>query len=312
MAFDLSGFFGTYNSANASTVNVRANGDINISNLNNNSAVSARLLALLPGQTVQGEVVNVQGNQVQLLLSNELLLNASLESKADINVGQLMSFQVKGNSGSLISLLPLSVNLTTDESVMKALNEASLPVTDKTVDMVKNLMNEGMPIDKDTLININKELMTYPDADVETIVQMERLKIPVTSENIEQFEAYKNYNHKLSQGISQFQEQLNELISAEQTAEGVVAENKTEFFQKLLAFFAGDTKEAAATEETVILKSAQQGDKSSVEASVTVPGKDNNSMIQEEGALNQTVKAEADLKAGTESLATGKEVLNAT
>lgn len=249
MAFDLSGFFGLRSSAN---INTYGNGENTVStgnNLNiNGSALSARLLALLPGQMVQGEVVSMQGNQVQLLLGNEMLLNATLESQVGINVGQLMSFQVKSNSGSLISLLPLSVNLTTDENVMKALNEASLPVTDKTVEMVNTLMKEGMPIDKETLLNINKEMMTFPETDVETIVQMERLKIPVTGENIAQFEAYKNYNHKIADGITELQNQLDALIHMGGNGEGTAVENPQEFLSQLLKFYGEGAEEITISE----------------------------------------------------------------
>ena len=249
MAFDLSGFFGLRSSAN---INTYGNGENTVStgnNLNiNGSALSARLLALLPGQMVQGEVVSMQGNQLQLLLGNEMLLNATLESQVGINVGQLMSFQVKSNSGSLISLLPLSVNLTTDENVMKALNEAGLPVTDKTVEMVNTLMKEGMPIDKETLLNINKELMTFPETDVETIVQMERLKIPVTGENIAQFEAYKNYNHKIADGITELQNQLDALIHMGGNGEGTAVENPQEFLSRLLKFYGEGAEEITISE----------------------------------------------------------------
>mgnify|MGYP006967368852 CR=1 FL=1 len=173
MAFDLSGFLGLRSSAN---INNYGSGDATVSagNLNiNGSSLSAKLLALLPGQMVQGEVVSTQGNQIQLLLGNEMLLNATLENQVGINVGQLMSFQVKSNTGSLISLIPLSVNLTTDENVMKALNEASLPVTDKTVEMVNTLMKEGMPIDKETLLNINKfYLLSINELDISTLINL--------------------------------------------------------------------------------------------------------------------------------------------
>ena len=243
MTFDLSGFLGLRGSAN---INNYGSGEMNVptGTMNiNSSSLSAKLLALLPGQMVQGEIVSTQGNQIQLLLGNEMLLNATLESQVGINLGQLMSFQVKSNTGSLISLIPLSVNLTTDENVMKALNEASLPVTDKTVEMVNTLMREGMPIDKETLLNINKEMMTFPDTDVETIVQMERLKIPVTSENIAQFEAYKNYNHKISDGITELWNQLDALIHTGGKAEGTALENPQEFLSRLLKFYGDGAEE---------------------------------------------------------------------
>lgn len=309
MAFDLSGFLGAY--GNTNTTNVRGNGDVNISGIHiNNSAISAKLLALLPGQMVQGEVVGMQGNQVQLLLGNEMLLNASLENQIGINIGQLMSFQVKSNSGSLLSLIPLSVNLTNDENVMKALQEASLPITDKTVEMVNSLMKEGMPIDKETLVNINKEFMTYPDADVETVVQLERLKIPVTSENIAQFEAYKNYNHKLSDGIQEFLEQLNTLINAEENGESTVAGSKQELFQKLLDFFSENTDQITENRENAAVSAGQETEKGKETADIIL-GNEKGMIQNKEAAENIPEKTEADFKTGSNTIVPEKEVLNA-
>lgn len=255
MAFDLSGFLGNYH--NNGTVNVHGNADLTVSasatKLNlTNSALGEKLLALLPGQMVQGEVVSMEGNQVQLLLGNEMLLNASLDSQIGINPGQLMSFQVKSNTGSLVSLIPLSVNLTTDENVMKALNEASLPVTDKTIELVNSLMKEGMPIDRDTLAQMNKEMMTHPNTEVETLVQMARLKIPLTAENIQQFTAYKNYNHKLADGISELQNQLFQMANAG-GKEGVSTENSQLVMRQLLQFLSGEN----GTDGSVTLKPAE-------------------------------------------------------
>lgn len=255
MSFNLSNFFQLH--GNTNTVNTQGNGTVSVpaNSLNlANSAVSAKLLSLLPGQMIQGEVVGTQGNQVQLLLGNEMMLNATLDSQIGINIGQLMSFQVKSNTGSLLSLVPLSINLTMDENVMKALNEASLPVTDKTVEMVNTLMKEGMPIDKETLLNVNKELMTYPNADVETIVQMQRLKLPITPENIEQFEAYKNYEHKLSDGIMEIQNQITELLNQA----GETGKNP-EFFRQLLGFIAGEGQESVVLKQTEEENGMQEG-----------------------------------------------------
>lgn len=224
---------------NISTVNTQSSGNTNVSApMNLNSAAAAKLLALMPGQTVQGEVVNIQGGQVQLLLGKEMLLNASLESGIGIDIGQLMSFQVKGNSGSLLSLVPLSVNLTTDENVMKALNEASLPVTDKTVELVNTLMKEGMPIDKESLLQMNRDISAFSKAYTETIVQMARLNLPVTEESILQFEAYKNAEHKLSEGITKMTADLARLF-----AETGNTQKDTGFLRQMLDFFAGLDKD---------------------------------------------------------------------
>lgn len=259
MSFDLAGFFGLHGSANIRNYESKEvtglSGNLNILD----SALSEKLLALVPGQMIQGEIVSVQGNQIQLLLGNEMFLNAAVESPIGMTSGQLMSFQVKGNTGSLISLIPLSVNLTNDKSVIKALNEASLPVTDRTVEMVNTLMKEGMPIDKETLLNMNKELAAFPSTEIETIVQMERLKIPVTGENISQFETYKNYNHKISDGIADLWSQLDALLHTGKDTEEITAENPKQFFNNLLNFFGEGAEEILLTEKEETPMAEQYG-----------------------------------------------------
>lgn len=321
MAFDLSSFFGKYTSVSTGSNQVQAAGNVQI----NNSAMASKMLALLPGQTVQGEIVSMQGSQVQLLLGNEFLLNASLDSQADMNIGQLMSFQVRSISNSLISLVPLSVNLTMDENVMKALGEAGLPVTDRTVEMVNTLMKEGMPIDKETLLNMNKELLAFPKAGTETLVQMTRLKIPITEANLEQFEAYKNYNHKLSDGVTELQNHWNSLlqIAGKGAAEGL--ESSQEFLRQMLSFLADGEESALQNEDGSVRKiTGTEGEmttETEVETkagiieqgkeTIPVPGKEGSEQTTakealQDGKASLTQMAEVGIGEGSE-----KEVLNA-
>lgn len=254
MAFDLSAFFGKYMPVNAQNNNVQMTG-----NVSNGSPSASEMMTLLPGQTLQGEIVSMQGNQVQLLIGNDFLLNASLDNRVDINIGQLMNFQVKSISSSLISLVPLSINMTMDENAMKALNESGLPVTDQTVEMVNSLMKEGMPIDKETLLNVHKELLAFPKTEPESIVQMMRLKIPLTEENIEQFAAYKNYNHKLSDGVMELQNQLSALFQTAGKGAAQGLEGSREFLRQILAFFGENAKQLSQTGDGVVLKAGSEG-----------------------------------------------------
>ena len=50
-----------------------------------------------------------------------------------------------------------------------------------------------MAINTETLMDMVKNVSKYPDANINTIANLQRLNIPVTPENITQFEAYKNY-----------------------------------------------------------------------------------------------------------------------
>ena len=48
----------------------------------------AQIRSLLPGQTLEGQLVEQDGKAVQLLLNNNLLLNTTLDSSANLITGQ--------------------------------------------------------------------------------------------------------------------------------------------------------------------------------------------------------------------------------
>lgn len=155
----------------------------------------------MPGQTVTGEVIERNGNDVLIAIGREQLLRARLDSSMMIEPGQQMTFAIKNMAGSRVVLSPLFTNMSSDPNIARALQMAGLPENETTVNMVRMMMEEGMSVDKDSLHNMMRLVAQFPKAEVETLVQLTRLGLPVTEDNIFQMEAYKNYEHHLSQGL---------------------------------------------------------------------------------------------------------------
>ena len=178
------------------------------------------------GQTIQGEVVSVKGNDIVLHLENGSQINARLDKGIQITAGQTMTFEVKSNTGARLSLTPLYENLSKDPNILKALTAAGMPATADNVNLVTVLMREGLPVDKNTLQSFGRQMMLTPDADPVTLAQMNRLQIPATPENITQFEAYKNYQHQISQSVLEIADGLTDTFSqmtADNDVEGAVS-----------------------------------------------------------------------------------------
>ncbi len=160
------------------------------------------ILGKLPGQVISGEVLARDGSDILISLGKNQLLQAKLEGSMSALPGQLLSFQIKNNSASKILLSPLFENLSQDPNVSKALMAAGIPENSVTAGMVKAMMQEGLPINRQSLYQMNRLVSAFPQADVQTLAQMNRLSLPVTPESIEQFEAYKNYQHQLGESLS--------------------------------------------------------------------------------------------------------------
>ena len=164
--------------------------------------------ALKPGQTLQGTVVSRDGNSVQIELAQDFAISAKIDKSVSLALGQMMSFEVKANSSSFMSLAPLYTNTANTATILRALAAAGLPETAENIEMVAKMMEEGMPIDKESILNMSRLLLDFPGNDPKTIIQMTRLELPVTEANIGLFEQYRAANHQILGSAETIMEEL--------------------------------------------------------------------------------------------------------
>ena len=177
----------------------------------NTEQVNRQIRALVPGQTLRGEVVSREGKNAQIRLLQDVLVDAKVDADIRLELGQNITFQVK-NNGQTLNLSPLFTNMATEGTVLKALDMASLPVNENTVAMTKQLMDAGLPIDKNTLQQIWHESNAFPDAEILDLVNLHRVELPVTEENITQMASYRNLTHQLTAGIAETGESLTNML----------------------------------------------------------------------------------------------------
>jgi len=175
--------------------------------------VAKEIMSLIPGQTVQGKVVSRDGENVQVKLLNDLLLNAKMDQNMNLEIGKNLTFEIK-NNGRNLTLSPLFTNTSTDTTLLKALDMANLPVNDTTISMTKEMMAAGLSVDRNSLSLVYREIEGNAKAEVLDIVDLHRLGLPVTEENVNQISAYRNMNHQLFQAADTFAEDLHQMVSS--------------------------------------------------------------------------------------------------
>lgn len=178
------------------------------------AALQQEIRALAPGQVLSGKIMERSGDVLKLLVNfggSELELSARLEQSIALTMGKNILFQVK-NNGSSLSLSPLFENMGMEANARKAIDMASLPVNDTTMELTGQLMKEGMSIDRDTLQVFYKEITTYADAEVMDIIDLHKLGLAVNEENLSQMNSYKNMTHQLMTGIREISQQLPGLL----------------------------------------------------------------------------------------------------
>jgi len=172
---------------------------VSASKADSNTAATP-FVALKPGDYIHGEVVDLRYNEISLKLENsDHVLTAKLESTSEFTIGQAAKFQVIATNSEQLTLkyIPENTRPQQDTTVEKALNAAGLPKNDRNKAIVEELLNHRMPIDKQTLQTLVKQSLINRNASLQTLVLMQKHHIPMTKENVMQFEAYQKNEHSV-------------------------------------------------------------------------------------------------------------------
>ncbi len=171
-------------------------------------------LNLENGERFSGKIVGMTDENgvknVQIKLSDDVVISAKLSDQMSLREGQVLSFEVRGLSNNQITLTPLYENTAVDPTALKALTAAGLEATQDNVNMVKAMMENGMSIDKDSLNDMHQIVSANQNTEPSTLVQMKALNIPINDQNIAQFESYKNYQHQVVETMKSIMDDLPE------------------------------------------------------------------------------------------------------
>ena len=200
------------------------------------------------GSTLTGKVLSVtdtNGEKIANIDLGNATISARLSEGMGLKEGQILNFSVRGTGPNGVTITPLLENTSTYQSTMKALMAAGLEVTGNSVQMVKEMMEAGLPIDKSSLLEMSKNLNTYSDTSVGTLVEMKSLNIPINENNIEQYGNYKNYEHQVTMEMTEIIEELPKAFdSLMQSGNTSAAIN---LYGEVLKAFAGDEVQAQAS-----------------------------------------------------------------
>lgn len=219
MAFHISGFLqqmvsGTKSSESASTESAAAENAGQTEQTAQINTINAKYLAsLLAGDTVTGVVNSMKDNQVILSLPNGENLFARLAQGAQVQLGQSMTFQVQENKGNFVALKPLFGDAQQMVLVQKALEAAGLSANESNMAIVQELLARNMSIDAAMLNEMVKNNLKFPNASLDTMANLVKLNIPVTQENIEQYEAYTHYERNMAGQLDSLPSALSDTLT---------------------------------------------------------------------------------------------------
>ncbi len=185
------------------------------SRLKGASAVNIRQLDLKEGQIVKGQIIDQRYNEVSIRLEpGKQVVTARLNADVALEIGQNARFQVTDNASdqTVLKYIPAETAAPADATVQKALTSSGFAATGLNKSIVSELLNQRMPVDKQTLQTLLRYSYANREVSSLTLVLMYKNKIPLTKENILQFEAYQNGTNKLLSDIRNISGNIAELL----------------------------------------------------------------------------------------------------
>ena len=239
---------------------------------------------LSAGSIFEGTINSVRGGKVTLALGNGQTITARLDGKMDLQQGSSMFFQVRANDGQTIAIRPYTeLGNVSNPILLNALSAAQVPATDRTLVMVDTMMQEQMSIGRQSILDMAKLVGANPDANVQTIVQMTKLGLPVTEEMAAQFENYLSDRQALVGEMDLVAGHMMELLSDE----ALSPETAFSLYEKMLDIFMPGAEAADAG-----VTAAAEQESSAAEAGAGV-------MAEAVGQENAATVAEAEAGAPT-------------
>ena len=180
------------------------------------AGTSADISGLKEGAVFRGEILDIVGDKVTISLENEAKLMARLQAGVELGVGDQLLFSVKENKESQILIKPMFDSLYSAQTQVleKALDAAGLSPTEKNFTVAKELMDAGLPVDKANMVKVLSQSMKFEGTSLQTLVSLHKMNIPITEENIAQYERYQGLQHQLTGDIADAAKGIADFVRA--------------------------------------------------------------------------------------------------
>lgn len=197
---------------------------VTVSGSQSANAALTILRSLTNGDTFSANITDVNGSAVTITLDGGQSFTANLLNNTAYNIGDRASFIIQDNSGDSIVLKAAVMKETAFETAMinRSLDAAGLAPTIKNREMVLELMHNGMPIGKDALLDMAKELTLHQDADIRDILALKRMGVEITDSDLKSYQNYKEYNGAMQADIDSIVNGLTDSVKTPKNLGDVV------------------------------------------------------------------------------------------
>ena len=173
-------------------------------------------LHLREGQTLRGVISDIHGNDITLSMEDGSSFTGQLPDANQYSIGQKAAFLITGLENNTIYMKATTgaYLLNMEDTIAQALEEAMLPRSPRNLEVVRSLLNNQQSISRENIMASIQLCAQYPEADVNAIITMKHLGLPMTEESIAQFENYQNQTHQLLYKMESLTDSIGDMLHA--------------------------------------------------------------------------------------------------
>lgn len=212
--------------------NVSNNSNTQLNNESGQGQTSYKIASLVSGQQISGEVIQIDQNNIQIALDQNTVISAKMEQGIHLLLNSPMTFEVNKTKDSQITLRPLFINTAQTQTILQALSQAGIASNAENVDMISKMMQSGLSIDKNSVLDMYHQFTEYPDTDKNIIMEMTRLNLPINEATVEQYIGYQNMENQLTNACLSLTDQIELAYNDIKAEYGV--ESADDFLQKMI------------------------------------------------------------------------------
>lgn len=175
-----------------------------------NSTITVR-----EGETLKGVVSDIHGNEITISMEDGSSFTGKLPEASQYSIGQKAAFLITSLENGTIYMKAMSQAylLGMEDTIEQALEEAGLPKSPRNLEIVRSLLENQQSISRQNILDSLQLCAKYPNADVNSVITMKRLGMPMNETTVAQFDNYQNHAHQLLYRMDSLADSINELLS---------------------------------------------------------------------------------------------------
>ncbi len=164
---------------------------------------------------IKGLVVDLRPGLITLKLKNQQTIQGEYTGNQEVSIGDVASFRIvkEGKDGPVLTRLNPSISAQ-NNTIYKALDNAGLPANETNMEIVRELLNFGLPINKESIMYLIKQSHQFKDASLNTLVFMIKNGLPLTSSTVTQMEQFRHNEHRIVNQLSTISENLCDSLAS--------------------------------------------------------------------------------------------------